>query len=227
MIKSDILSKLNLTELIGTEFENFITIKKFTEGDVLLDILHSKLGACYIVKGEIELISYTIDGKEFYRYFSPGDIIGIGECFIDENKNEFEKKFGIEIHILENSEIACLPFFELINLKIENKAEVLRKLIIMSVKEKEKESSHYLGKILHSDEEFIIKALEHLKTIKTSNTKKLAKGLNMNLRNLQRLLKKLKKMDIITKNRGIVSIKDLKKFNEYKKYLEKKCNTLR
>ena len=92
----------------------------------------------------------------------------------------------------------------------------------MSIKEKSHESSHYLGKALYSDEEFIIKALEHLKTIKTSNTKELSQGLNMNLRNLQRLLKKLEKMDIITKNKGIVSIKDFEKFNEYKKYLEKK-----
>ncbi|UUV18364.1 hypothetical protein NRK67_13875 [Fusobacteria bacterium ZRK30] len=222
MITSDILSKLNLTELIDTKFEDFITIKKFTEGDVLLDILHNKLGACYIVKGQVELISYTIDGKEFYRYFFPGDIIGIGECFIDKNKNELETKFGMDMHILENSEIAYLPFFELISLKIEKKDEILRKLIVMTTKEKYRESSHYLGKALYSDEEFIVKALEHLKTIKTSNTKKLAKGLNMNLRNLQRLLKKLEKMDIVTKNRGIVSIKDFKKFNEYKKYLEKK-----
>jgi len=91
----------------------------------------------------------------------------------------------------------------------------------MTVKEKTIESSHYLGKALYSDEEFIIKAFEQLKTIKTSNTKKLAKGLNMNLRNLQRILKKLEKMGLITKNGGIVSIKDFEKFNEYKKHLEK------
>lgn len=217
MIKSDILSKLNLTELIETKFEDFITIKNLTEGDVVVDILHHKLGACYILKGKVELISYTIDGKEFYRYFSPGDIIGIGECFIDENKNEFDKKFGMDMHILENSEIAYLPFFKLTTLKIENKNEILRKLIVMSIKEKSRESSHYLGKALYSDEEFIVKALEHLKTIKTSNTKKLAKGLNMNLRNLQRLLKKLEKMDIITKDKGVISIKNFKKFNKYKK----------
>lgn len=220
MIKSDILSKLNLIELIETKFEDFITIKNFTEGDIILDILHNKLGACYIVEGVVELISYTIDGKEFYRYFFPGDIIGIGECFIDENKDHFKKNEGLDIQIKEKTTLAFLPFSKIMNLDAKNKSEILRKIIVMSIKEKFSESSHYLGKALYSDEEFIVKALDHLKTIKTSNTKKLAKGLNMNLRNLQRLLKKLEKMDIITKNRGIVSIKDFEKFNEYKKHLE-------
>ncbi|MEI6856183.1 hypothetical protein [Psychrilyobacter sp.] len=118
MIKSNILSKLNLTELIETKFEDSITIKNFTEGDIVVDILHNELGACYILKGQVELISYTIDGKEFYRYFSSGNIIGIGECFIDKNKNECEKKFGMDMHVLENTEIAYLPFFELMSLKI-------------------------------------------------------------------------------------------------------------
>ncbi len=36
----------------------------------------------------------------------------------------------------------------------------------------------------------------------------------MNLRNLQRLLKKLEEMGIITKDKGIVSIKNFEKFDE-------------
>lgn len=220
MIRSEILSKLNLTELIGTEFEDFIKIKKIIEGEVIVDIPYNRLGALYILKGTLELVSYTKDGKEFYSYLTPGDIIGVGECFFEKDEDEFGKKFGMEIHILENSEVAYLPFFKLINLKIENKDEILRKIIVMSVREKENKSNHYLGKILHSDEEFIIKVLDQLKTVKTPSTRYLAKGLNINIRNLQRILKKLEKMGIITKDKGVISIKDLKKFHKYNEELK-------
>ena len=220
MVISKILSKLNLEELIGTEFENLINVKKIKEGEIIIDIPYNKLGAFYVLKGTLELVSYSKGGKEFYRYLTPGDIIGVGECFFEKNKNELEKKFGTEIHILENSEVAYLPFFKLISLKIENKDKILRKLIVMTVEEKEKESNHYLGKILHSDEEFIIKVLDQLKTVKTPSTKYLAKGLNMNIRNLQRILKKLEKMDIIKKDKGVISIKNLNKFDSYNKKLK-------
>lgn len=220
MVISKILSKLNLEELIGTEFENLINVKKIKEGEIIIDIPYNKLGAFYVLKGTLELVSYSKGGKEFYRYLTPGDMIGVGECFFEKNKNELEKKFGTEIHILENSEVAYLPFFKLISLKIENKDKILRKLIVMTVEEKEKESNHYLGKILHSDEEFIIKVLDQLKMVKTPSTKYLAKGLNMNIRNLQRILKKLEKMDIIKKDKGVISIKNLNKFDSYNKKLK-------
>ena len=110
---------------------------------------------------------------------------------------------------------------KILEMELENKEEVLKKIILITAEEKLRESSYFMGRMVYSDEEFILKALDKINTIEASSTKELSRALNMNLRNLQRLLNKLEDMDIITREGGRVSIKDFDKFYEYKEKIEK------
>jgi len=220
MIKEETLSKLNLEELIGTTFEEMMEVRKISAGEVIVEKACDKLKACFISQGSIQMVTYTIDGKEFYRYLFPGDIFGVTNCFIGKIKKDLSPDYGTDIRIREDSVLVYLPLGKIMDMEVEGKEEVLKKLLLMTVEEKVKESSHFLGKAVYSDEEFIIKALERIGIIKAVNTRELAMGLNMNLRNLQRLLNKLEKLEIIAREGGKISIKDFKKFDEYRKSLE-------
>lgn len=220
MIKAETLFKLNLEELIGTSFEDLMEVRKISAGETIVEGIDDKLKACFIFKGSVQMVTYTVDGKEFYRYLFPGDVLGVAECFSDKINKDFDAGYGMDMRIREDSILVYLPLGRVMDMEIEGKESILKKLLLMTVEEKIKESSHFLGKAVYSDEEFIIKALERVGTIKAINTRELARGLNMNLRNLQRLLKKLEKLEIITREGGKISIKNFEKFDEYRKKIE-------
>jgi len=223
MVKAETLSKLELEELIGTSFEDLMEIKEAQAGEIVVEDEKDKLKACFIFKGSLQIVTYTIEGKGVYTYRRSGDIFRVAQCFSDKIKKNIhtDVEYGVDMYARESSIIVYLPLGKIMEMELENKEELLKKLLLITAEEKIRESNYFLGRMVYSDEEFILKALEKIKTIEASTTKELSRALNMNLRNLQRLLNKLEDMDIITREGGRISIKDLDKFYEYKMKIEK------
>lgn len=223
MVKAETLSKLNLEELINTPFEGLMKVREVPAGEMVVESDGDKLKACFIYKGSVQVVTYTIEGKGVYTYRGAGDIFRVAQSFSDKIKKNIhtDSEYGTDIYPREDSVIVYLPLGKIMEMELENKEEVFKKIILITAEEKLRESSYFMGRMVYSDEEFILKALDKIKTIEASTTKELSKALNMNLRNLQRLLNKLEDMDIITRVGGRVSIKDLDKFYEYKEKIEK------
>lgn len=223
MVKAETLSKLNLEELIATPFEDLMKVREVPAGEMVVESAEDKVKACFISKGSVQIVTHTIEGKEVYTYRGAGDIFRAAHSFSDKIKKNIhtDVEYGTDIYPREDSVIVYLPLGQILEMEIENKEELLKKIILITAEEKLRESSYFMGRMVYSDEEFILKALEKIKTIEASTTKELSRALNMNLRNLQRLLNKLEDMDIITREGGRVSIKDLDKFDEYKGKIEK------
>ena len=221
MTKAEILYELGLEELVGTSFEDMIFISEMKEGDYICLEEERELCAYYIIEGKVQAVLYTPEGGEFYLDFCEGEIAGVNFSFSKKEGGGSRLIFDADGVAKKDSKIAYLPLEKIMDLEFKGKKKVLKKLIMMSMDEHFREASHFLLKNIYSDEEFFIKHLEECKTINARNTKELSEFLNINLRSLQRFLKKLQDQEIIEKCRGRIEIKDQAKLQKYKKRFEK------
>ncbi|MCS5422979.1 MULTISPECIES: Crp/Fnr family transcriptional regulator [Psychrilyobacter] len=221
MTKAEILSKLNLEELIGTPFENMIDITKIKRGSSVYYERLKEFNTCYIIEGHIQHIVYTPDGGEFYRDLYEDEITGVNFCFSKKISQERFRLFDVDIVAKEDSKIAYLPLDKIMDLEFKGKSAVLKKLIMMGVEDHFKEFKYLLLKNVYSDEQFFIKHLEKCQTIDIGSTRIISEHLNINLRTLQRLLKNLQDQGIIERTGDKLSIKDPVKLGKYKEKFEK------
>lgn len=217
MIKLETLSRLGLNGLIGTPFEDVMVVRKVFKGDVVVEKLRDKSKAFYIYKGSLQVITYTEEGKSVYIYRKEGEVIRSAQSLLGDMRGNIYGDYGVEICPREDSIIVYLPLEKIVEMNIDKKDEILKRLLLIVTEEKIRESSYLIGRIVYSDEELILKALDKAKIIESSNTRELSKALNMNLRNLQRILNKLQDIGIVDRVRGRISIKDEEKFYKYKK----------
>ena len=121
----------------------------------------------------------------------------------------------------EDSRLAHLPFDKIMDLKFKGREQVLQKLIMLGVEDHFKRSKYLLLKNLYSDEEFFIKYLERNETIDIGSTRVISEHLNINLRTLQRVIKKLQDREIIERVGDRLVIRDPLKLELYKRKFEK------
>jgi len=221
MTKAEILFKLNLKELIGTSFENMITVTEIKKGDSLYYERLKEFNTCYIIEGHIQHIVYTPEGGEFYKDLYKGDITGVNFCFSKGISPERFRHFDVDVLAKIDSKIAYLPLDKIMDLEFKGKNTILKKLIMMGVEDHFKEFKYLFLKNIYSDELFFIKHLEKCKIINIGNTKKNSEHLNIKLRTLQRFLKNLQDQDITERIGDKISIKDYLKLETYKKKFEK------
>lgn len=212
-IKREVLVKLGLEMLIDSQFEELITIRELKTMEEIIDIKYYEQGALYLYSGFIQANIYSSEGREIHRYFEEGSLIGVSES-LSELSGEEGHPYGIDFKVIADSIIVHLPFKEILDGDFEDSREIYRKLFDLIAREKVSDTNCIVGRMVYSDEEFLLKALEY-KHFFDIPTPELARALNMGLRNLQRYLKNYSDLGIIEKERGRVAIKDMKKFNEY------------
>lgn len=210
-LKKKILVDLELEDLIDSNFEKLIKIKKLTVNDEILDIKYREQGALYLYSGVIATNIFTAEGREAYRYFEEGSFIGISESLSDIIEKQ---TYGIDFKVVKEATVAYLPLKNIFNEVLENKEKLYRRFFNLIAEEKLLDHNYIMGRIAYSDEEFFLKALESKHSFNIP-TPELAKALNMGVRNLQRYIKIYSKLGIIEKTNGRITIKDMKKFNEY------------
>ncbi len=216
-IINEVLKELKLEELLGTDLKKSIVIKSMKAKEEILDIEYSEKGAIYLYRGLICSNTHSIEGKDAYRYYEKGHLIGMTESM---SEGEISKMYGTDLKIIEDSILVFLPLRKVFSEDIEGKERVYQKLFNLCAWEKGIDTDYLLGKIVYSDEEFFLKALEHMHTFDMT-TLELAKALNMGVRNLQRHIKNYIEMGILEKNKNIISIKDMEKFKAYKEKMLK------
>lgn len=220
MTKAEILRKLGLDELAGTEFEDIMEILELEKGESIYCDRDDKLFAQYLLEGRAQYIIYTPEGGEFYINIFQGEVRGINRCFFRTLEDEVKGNFEADLLAKEDSVIAKLPMGKIFDMEFPNKEKLLQKVIEMIVKENFKHSRYLFFKNVYSDEEFLIKVLETYDQVKVT-TKELAELLNINLRTLQRLVKNLDDAGIISRESKSISILDKEKLEEYKMKFEK------
>ncbi len=219
--KVEILHKINFEELIGTVFEDLISIEKLPKGTSIFYERFKKFNTYFLIKGKTQHIIYTPEGGEFYRDFFEGDIPGLSFSLSNRNAPERFRPFDVDVIVKEDSIIAYLPLEKTLDLEFKGKIAVLEKIITIGVEDHFKEFNHLLLKSIYSDEEFFIKYLENHKVLNIGTSKEISEHLNINLRTLQRLLKKLLGEEIIEKTGTKIFIKDQFKLDQYKEKFEK------
>jgi len=218
--KSEVLNKLGLDLLIGTPFQEAMSVVSLTAGEELTSVEDKDTGAVYIYSGRVQSTAYTRDGREFYRYFDEGDIFKVTESISDISGNRMIQNYGMDLYMMEETTIVYLPFRLIFEMEIDDRIEALKKIIDMAAREKAYLVSYCLGRLVYSDEEFILKAFES-KIGFNAGTPLLAKGMNMNIRSLQRYLKKYEEMGMISRDGDRIEIRDMEMFNNYKKKIER------
>jgi len=218
--KSEVLHELGLDLLIGTSFQEAMSVVSLTAGEELTNVEDQDLGAVYICKGRVQATVYSREGKIFYRYFGEGDIFKVTESISDTTYNVMIQNHGMDLYMMEDTTIVYFPFKLIFEMETADRIAILKRIIDMASREKANLVSYFLGKVFYSDEEFILKAFEN-KLGFNAGTPLLAKGMNMNIRSLQRYLKKFEEMGMISRDGDRIEIRDMEMFNNYKKKIEK------
>lgn len=218
MIK-EILYKLDLKELIGTSFEELVKVYTLKKGKMIFDKEVKENGALYIVEGRIQYLMYTPEGGEFYINHFEGDTAGINFSLLKKYDEDETNFMDVDIIAKEDSVILSLPFERVEEMELEEsiKNQVLKKVSIMGMREHLRSSKYLIFRNVYSSEEFVIKYLEEYENGSIKDTKDLAEVLNINLRSLQRLLKKFYQLGFITNSEGYITLKDKVGLQEYKK----------
>lgn len=219
--KAEILRKINFEELIGTQFEDLMSIEKLPKGTSIFYERFEKFNTYLLIEGKTQHIIYTPEGGEFYRDFFEGDIPGLSFSLSNRKGPERFRPFDVDVIVKEDSIIAYLPLEKTLDLEFKGKAAVLEKIITIGVEDHFKEFNHLLLKSIYSDEEFFIKYLENHKVLNIGTSKEISEHLNINLRTLQRLLKKLIEEKVVEKTGTKIFIKDQFKLDKYKEKFEK------
>lgn len=219
--KADILRKINFEELIGTKFEELMSIEKLRKGTSIYYERFKKFNTYFLIEGKTQHIIYTPEGGEFYRDFFEGDIPGLSFSLSNRKSPERFRPFDVDVIVKEDSIIAYIPLEKVLDLEFEGKCIVLEKIITIGVEDHFKEFNHLLLKSIYSDEEFFIKYLENHKVLNLGSSKEISEHLNISLRTLQRLLKRLIEEEIIEKTDTKITIKDKFKLDKYKEKFEK------
>jgi len=164
MTKADILNEIDLEELIGTEFEKMMVIKKFKEATSVCFKKNGKFDTYFIVEGKTRHIINTPEGGRYNRDFSKGDIPGLNFSISNKKFLEGFRIFDIDTIFTEGTTIVYLPFEKIIDLELKNKEVILEKIIMLGMEDHFKEFNYLLSKTIYSDQDFFIKYLEKKKT---------------------------------------------------------------
>ncbi len=125
----EILKKMNLQELIGTEFESSIEILNYKKNEkaTILESSYNKL--IYIVNGKLRLTIRSPHGRLDTYLLKQDEFIGTGfsSFNLKESNNEM---FSFELCAEKGSTIAILPLIKIFKMDCPNKEGILENLII-------------------------------------------------------------------------------------------------
>lgn len=215
MTEEEVLVEINFKELIGTPFEEMIKIRRYKRGEAFFFKKLQEFGAYYLIEGRTQHVVYTAEGKEFYRNFFAGDLVAVNFSLANEIPEIISRPYDVDMIIREDSTLAFLPFERIIDLEIEDKLSILKKLLVVAVGDHFKEFNLLLNKSIYSDEEFFIKSLEKEGGFSNSTSRQLSERMNIHLRNLQRIIKKLVDEDLIIKDGDNIHIRDRGRLKKY------------
>ncbi len=214
MNKSELLKKLNLEELIGTAFEDLMFTRELKKDEVILFEEGAKFTSYYLAEGRIQHIIYSENGKKFYRNFFKEDLVSVNFT-LAEMATINARPYDVDMIVLEDSKIIYMPLEKVFNIDVPGKDKLLKKLLAITVDEHFKEFYYLLNKSIYSDEEIFIKYLLDNESKLNISLREASERLNLSLRYIQKVVKKLVEEEILLKKNNLILIRDHENLMEY------------
>ena len=192
------LTKLDIQQLVKAGLEREFVLHNLTKEDMLIP----KEEKAYLIKrGSALACAYTDDGLEFNMEFQEGDGIGHLNIFIEDSIDfilfGMDECTVIEIPLkktLQTTNIKfILSFYEkILSTMSKNLLKVLKK---------------YTAKINYSNEQYFLDfIMDKGGILMFSTTDELSRLLNIEVRTVQRIIKKFSERGILVKREGTIEI---------------------
>lgn len=220
MIKAEVLEKIGFKELIGTSFEELITIKTYKAEENIYFNSEEKIEGQFVIAGSLRYTMFVPDGGEYYFTLEKNDLLGVGFSVLKGETSKEFIEYEFKISAKEDSIVAKIPFKKIFKLDFKNKEKILEKLTLLLARENVKLYKYFMYKSSKSDEELFLKALE-LGHLEGKKTREISEEHNIHIRNLQRAIKRLMNENIIRKVNNSYEIVDINRLQEYRKKFDK------
>ncbi len=224
MIKK-ILEKMGLEELVGTEFEEYIKVFNLKNNDHYFVSENEFFELIYLVEGKLKLTAISSDEVEYYHLLNETEFEGINFSLCDFKKIIDDRKLDLEVYALEDSIIANIPLKNIFELDFVKKDKLLKKIIIQIATINANKYKRNIYSFKKKDEEVFLRFLKN--NINNSFTcNEISFKLNLNLRTIQKVVKTLKKNNILKSEKRkfcVINEAKLKSYieNNYKNITKK------
>lgn len=194
------LNKTDVQQLIDRGLEDEFVLHHLTKKDILFP----KEDKAYLIKkGDAFVYAYTDDGLEFHMKFQRGESIGMLNMFIEGNL-DFIMRGMDRCTVLE---IPIKKALQTTNIKFI--LSVYEKILTTMSTNLFKVLKSYAAKVNYSNEQYLLNfIMARGGSYHFSSTEDLAHLLHIELRTLQRIVKKLSERGILIKRKNVIEILD-------------------
>ena len=194
------LNKTDIQQLIDRGLEDEFILHHLTKKDILFP---REDKAYLIKKGDAFVYAYTDDGLEFHMKFQEGESIGMLNMFIEENLDFIMRGMDrctvLELPIKKALQTTNIKFILSLYQRILTTMSTNLFKVIKS----------YAAKVNYSNEQYLLNfIMARGGSYRFSSTEDLAHLLHIELRTLQRIVKKLIERGVLAKGKNIIEILD-------------------
>ncbi len=202
--------------LICTTFEKEMKMINYKKGDRYFFEKDREATATYIIKGSVQYTLFIPDGGEYIISLQEDNLQGVNISIGEIDGDKYE----VEIFAKEDTRAVKIPFRKVFDMEFQGKESILKKLLLKASLEYNRRFRFFVYKSIKTDEELLLKGFE-LKKLQGIKTRDISERLNINLRTLQRLTKKLVDKGIIYKEGNGFEVVSYEKLREYQETFEK------
>ena len=208
-IKS-LLKRLEIENLVDNELMKEFKINKFKKNSLVIASGDSPEKVMVILQGEVKVHVYTDEGGVFYGILKEGEFFGLIPTILN-------RPVQPDFITTKDSEILIFPLKKIMTTRKDIMNLIWDKIAIKTAEESANIISKTLSRATSSNELFFMKYIEKNNgTLVYSNTSELSENLNIHLRTLQRIIKKLSERGIIEKSGRTIKIKNHDLFKKQK-----------
>lgn len=205
-----LLKNMKIDDLVDEQLMKAFKIKKFKKNSMVLSSGSSSKEVMVVLKGEVKAHLYTDEGRSFYGIVRENGFFGLISTVLN-------KPVKPDFITTKESEILIFPLKKIMTTRKDILEKIWETIVIKTAEEAESIISYTVSRVTSSNELFFLKHLENNGgVIKYSRTAELSEELNIHLRTLQRIIKKLFEKGIIEKSRKVIKIKDMELFEREK-----------
>ncbi|ADO82029.1 Crp/Fnr family transcriptional regulator [Ilyobacter polytropus] len=208
-----LLKKLGIENLVDDKLMKEFKINKFKKHSLVLGSGDSSEKVMVILQGEVKVHVYSDEGGVFYGMLKKGEFFGLISTILN-------RPVLPDFITTKDSEILIFPLKKIMTTRKDIMNLIWDKIAIKTAEESVSIISKTLSRATSSNELFFIKYIEKNKgELSYSSTSELSENLNINIRTLQRIIKKLSEKEIIEKSKGLIRIKKYDLFKKHKQSL--------
>jgi CRP-like cAMP-binding protein len=204
------LKEFEILDLIDDQLLGEFKIKNFEKNSMILASGDTSGKVMIVLKGEVKAHLYLDDGKEFFGVIRENNFFGLISTVLSQPVKP-------DFITTKESEILFFPLKKIMDTRKDIAEKIWNIVAIKTAEEAQNIISYTVSRAASSNELFFLKYLENNNgVIRYSSTAELSEELNVHLRTLQRIIKKLSEKNIINKFEKTIEIKNLELFKNEK-----------